>query len=48
MMLPEDNNQIFAARYQTILPSKEELRKALDIADDRDSASEADNAHESD
>jgi predicted nuclease of restriction endonuclease-like (RecB) superfamily len=36
MMLPEDNNQIFAARYQTILPSKEELQKALDIADDRD------------
>jgi predicted nuclease of restriction endonuclease-like (RecB) superfamily len=32
MMLPEDNNQIFAARYQTILPSKEELQKALDIA----------------
>lgn len=23
--LPEDNNQIFASRYQTILPSKEEL-----------------------
>jgi hypothetical protein len=33
MMLPEDNNQIFAARYQTVLPSKEELQKALDIAD---------------
>jgi hypothetical protein len=31
MMLPEENNQIFAARYQTILPSKEELRKALEI-----------------
>lgn len=24
--LPEDNNQIFASRYQTILPSKEELK----------------------
>jgi hypothetical protein len=33
MMLPEDNNQIFAARYQTVLPSKEELQKALDIVD---------------
>ncbi|MDR3121984.1 MAG: PDDEXK nuclease domain-containing protein [Clostridiales bacterium] len=33
MMLPEDNNQIFAARYQTILPSKEELRKALEWTD---------------
>lgn len=25
--LPEDNNQIFASKYQTILPSKEELEK---------------------
>jgi predicted nuclease of restriction endonuclease-like (RecB) superfamily len=33
MMLPEDNNQIFAARYQTILPSKEELRRELEAAD---------------
>jgi hypothetical protein len=33
MMLPEENNQIFAARYQTILPSKEELRKALEWDD---------------
>ena len=30
MMLPEENNQIFAARYQTVLPSKEELRKILE------------------
>jgi predicted nuclease of restriction endonuclease-like (RecB) superfamily len=29
MTLPEDNEQIFASRYQTILPSKEELRKLL-------------------
>ena len=29
MTLPEDNEQIFASRYQTILPSKEELRILL-------------------
>ena len=34
MMLPEDNNQIFAGRYQTMLPSKEELKKALEIEDE--------------
>jgi predicted nuclease of restriction endonuclease-like (RecB) superfamily len=28
--LPEDNQQIFASRYQTILPSKETLRKLLE------------------
>jgi len=33
MMLPEENNQIFAARYQTVLPSKEQLKKALEIED---------------
>jgi predicted nuclease of restriction endonuclease-like (RecB) superfamily len=27
--LPEDNKQIFASRYQTLLPSKEELKKLL-------------------
>ena len=27
MMLPEENNQIFAGRYQTVLPSKEQLKK---------------------
>jgi predicted nuclease of restriction endonuclease-like (RecB) superfamily len=32
MMLPEENNQIFAGRYQTVLPSKEQLKKALEIA----------------
>jgi len=31
MMLPEENNQIFAGRYQTVLPSKEQLKKALEI-----------------
>jgi len=30
MTLPEDNNQIFATKYQTILPSKEELQKLLE------------------
>jgi hypothetical protein len=27
--LPEGNEQIFASRYQTVLPSKEELKKLL-------------------
>jgi len=27
--LPKDNNQLFASKYQTILPSKDELRKLL-------------------
>ncbi len=30
MTLPENNTQIFASKYQTILPSKEELRKLLE------------------
>ncbi|GHU92627.1 hypothetical protein FACS189479_02180 [Spirochaetia bacterium] len=30
MMLPEKNNRIFAAKYQTVLPSKDELRKLLE------------------
>ena len=30
MTLPEDNNQIFASKYQTVLPSKEELQRLLD------------------
>lgn len=28
--LPEENNQIFASRYQTILPSKEELKQLIE------------------
>ena len=28
--LPDDNNQIFASKYQTILPSKEELQRLLE------------------
>ena len=28
--LPENNQQIFASRYQTVLPSKEELRRLLE------------------
>jgi len=28
--LPEDNEQIFASRYQTVLPSKEELKKLIE------------------
>ena len=30
MTLPEDNNQIFASKYQTVLPSKLELQKLLE------------------
>jgi YhcG PDDEXK nuclease domain len=29
MTLPQENEQIFASRYQTILPSKEQLRELL-------------------
>jgi hypothetical protein len=30
MMLPEKNNRVFAAKYQTVLPSKDELKKLLE------------------
>lgn len=30
MTLPEDNNQIFASKYLTVLPSKEELKKLME------------------
>ena len=30
MTLPKDNNQIFASKYQTVLPSKEELQQLMD------------------
>lgn len=29
--LPENNEQIFASKYQTVLPSKEELKKLIEI-----------------
>lgn len=29
LTLPKDNDQFFASRYQTVLPSKEELRKLM-------------------
>jgi hypothetical protein len=29
MTLPEDNTQIFASKYLTVLPTKEELEKLL-------------------
>lgn len=28
--LPQQNNQIFASKYQTILPSKETLKKLIE------------------
>ena len=33
MTLPKDNNQIFASKYQTVLPSKEKLRMLLNEKD---------------
>ena len=30
MTLPEDNAQIFASKYQTVLPSKEDLQRLLE------------------
>lgn len=30
MTLSENNNQIFASKYQTVLPSKEELQQLLE------------------
>ena len=30
MTLPEDSTQIFASKYETVLPSKEELQKLLE------------------
>ena len=33
MTLPKNNSQIFASRYQTILPSKEELKKLIEDAE---------------
>ena len=30
MTLPEENTQIFASKYQLILPSKEELKKIME------------------
>lgn len=30
MALPANNNQIFASKYQTVLPSKEELQQLLE------------------
>lgn len=30
MTLPEDNNQIFASKYETVLPSKEALQKLIE------------------
>ena len=30
MTLPEDNSQIFASKYETVLPKKEDLKKILE------------------
>lgn len=34
LTLPKGNDQIFASRYQTVLPSKDELRKLMDKSAD--------------
>lgn len=34
LTLPEENEQIFASKYLTVLPSKEELRKLLEMGED--------------
>ena len=33
MTIPENNTQIFASKYQTVLPSKEELKRLLEEQD---------------
>ena len=40
MTLPEDNNQIFASKYETVLPSKEALRQLLEEQLSEDAGSE--------
>lgn len=30
MTLPEDNTQIFASKYETVLPQKDDLKKLLE------------------
>lgn len=35
MTLPEDNQQIFASRYMTILPSKEDFKKIINNTDEK-------------
>ena len=30
MTLPEDNAQIFASKYETVLPKKEDLKRLLE------------------
>jgi len=37
MTLPEDNSQIFASKYETVLPSKEDLKKLLEEQMEEDS-----------
>jgi len=36
MTLPENNEQIFASKYLTVLPSKEELKKLIENKDDNE------------
>ncbi len=34
MTLPKDNNQIFASRYKTVLPTKRELKNLLEMREE--------------
>ncbi len=34
MTLPKNNEQIFASKYLTVLPSKDELKKLIEIKED--------------
>ena len=36
MTLPEENQQIFASRYMTVLPSKEDFKKIVDTEVEKD------------
>ena len=44
MTLPEDNTQIFASKYETVLPSKEALQRLLEEQMSDEDGSENDKA----
>ena len=46
MTLPEDNTQIFASKYETVLPSKEALQKLLEEQLSDENGSEDDDTYE--
>ena len=46
MTLPEDNTQVFASKYETVLPSKEALQKLLEEQLSDENGSEDDDTYE--